>query len=85
MKTKRVFGLVFVVMALVQPACARTSNPEREVIKMLDAVATKSFEYQYTESSTGKRVEVRGQIEDSFRRVEVMSINGNPVLERVIS
>lgn len=84
MNLKRVL-LVTSVLALVTSSCSSAKNPQREILGLLENAATKSFEYVYTDSSGGNRVEVRGEVEDSFRRVEVLSINGKETLQRVIS
>lgn len=72
-------------VAATSVSCKPPTTLEQEVRRILAVADKQAFEYLYSESSGGRRVEVRGTAEDSFRHAETLTINGNPVMERIVN
>jgi len=81
----RLFTLLIMGLIALGAACGgETENEETLVTARVDKTQEGSLEYTYTEETQVRKVEVRGQIEDSVRHSESLLVDGQPVMERIV-
>lgn len=81
----RVLSLL-ILLALVGVACAKQDGDGDEVRAFLDETGTEAHRFVYTERTpTGTETVVQGIVEDDFRSKARVAVDGEPVLERVVS
>lgn len=76
--------LLVVTLLVLTAACDREENVETFVVDRVTKAQEGSLQYLYTEEAEDRKVEVRGQIEDSIRHSETLLIDGQNVMERVV-
>lgn len=80
MRTK----LTLVVLLVMGAACGRAENLETVVTNQVTKAQEGSLEYLYSEEVEERKIEVRGRIEDSIRHAEVLLVDGENVMERIV-
>jgi hypothetical protein len=80
----KVSTLFLVVLLGTGAACGRAENLETDVINRITRAQAGSLEYLYSEETQSQEVKVRGRIEDSVRHAEILMVDGESVMERVV-
>ena len=75
-----------VVAALVLGACAKEDGDSEEVREFIDATLLEPHRFVFSEQTpSGLQTTVQGIVEDDFRYKARLAIDGDPVLDRVVS
>lgn len=83
MKAK--LGSFFLIVLLgISTACGEAENLEADLVRDIVRAQEESLSYIYLEEADGRTVEVKGKIEDSIRHSEVLLVDGQGIMERVV-
>lgn len=81
----RTIALPAVLALLILGACGPADTDAQELQRFMSGTESQSAEYIYIEDSAHGEVEVRGRIEDAFRHEAQLFLEGNLIVERVVS
>jgi hypothetical protein len=73
-----------VLVGLVGSACSRTENDKEKVLDAIAETTPHSFRLDWTLTTNGKSVNVRGIIQDDFRYKLQLSLDGEAAAEQVV-
>jgi hypothetical protein len=76
---------LIVSLVFVGAACGQTHEDARDVHRFLTRTDNAPHVLRYTEQAEGRTVEVVLRVDDSFRSSETLSVNGQPLVEEVVS
>ena len=77
---------LLVVLLLLAGACSKKEGNGKDVRAFLDETGTEPHRFVYTETTpSGVETVVQGIVEDDFRSRARVAVDGDPVLEQVVS
>lgn len=87
MRWSRRLGAVLVAAALAGSltACGERETAVDDLRAIVREAEQLSYKYSYEEQASGRKVEVRGIVEDDFRYKAQVAIDGKPAYEEVVS